>query len=190
MSVSFKVTFTKIRKHLETYKFKCSQAFLSLTKCWSVCEACRLGCRILIFKRRISYQCFLLFWQTFKKKNTAVSESGCCCEREWKGVAVRYLGNCAQKPVWETRCQWKLQRSTLLTSPFHDQYDNAVIKMIPQLFLRDTAGLHFHSFLVFFPNISTTIVEPVNRHHNNRVLSKRVAGPASTELHKFRVFGM
>lgn len=89
--MSFKVTFTKIRKHLETYKFKCSQAFLSLTKCWSVCEACRLGSNL---QAKNFLPVLSAFLANIQKKKTQL------CQKV--GVAVRGSGKGLQLDIWGT----------------------------------------------------------------------------------------
>lgn len=89
------------------------------------------------------------YWWRFNKR----------CVRQ-RGVAV---GVETQRDVWstvswtvshvlisETRCQSKLQSKTVLTSPFNYHCNHTdVTKNAPQLFLRGTTGVHFHSFSVF-----------------------------------------
>lgn len=104
-------------------------------------------------------------------------------ERGWWGT-IRHPANCVHNCAYEKqKCQSKLQSKTVLTSPFHGRCDHKdVVKIIPQLFLHDTTGLHFHSFIVFFPNISTTPFGSVNSHYNGSPINtcqtvQKVNGP-------------
>lgn len=101
----------------------------------------------------------------------------------WGGWATTRLSGALC--IWETRCQSKLQSKTVLTSPFFiTTAITHVSEIIPQLFLRDTTGLHFHSFGAFV-RTSAHVFSLLNWLCNCRAINtcqsvQKVNGPTTT----------